>query len=46
MAERLKDLAAQGRGANRAGRAIRSFIPQLRPSECANYFAHAGYVSK
>jgi transposase len=27
-------------------RAIRSFIPQLRPSECANYFAHAGYASK
>ena len=23
-------------------RAIRSFIPQLRPSECADYFAHAG----
>jgi len=27
-------------------RAIRSFIPQLRPSECANYFVHAGYASK
>ena len=27
-------------------RAIRSFIPQLRPNECANYFAHAGYASK
>jgi DDE superfamily endonuclease len=27
-------------------RAIRSFIPQLRPSECANYFAHAGYGFK
>ena len=27
-------------------RAIRSFIPQLSPSECANYFAHAGYASK
>src|SRR6201984_279847 len=27
-------------------RAIRSFIPQLSPSECANYFVHAGYASK
>jgi DDE superfamily endonuclease len=27
-------------------RAIRSFIAQLRSSECANYFAHAGYASK
>jgi transposase len=27
-------------------RAIRSFIPRLSPSECANYFAHAGYASK
>jgi hypothetical protein len=27
-------------------RAIRSFIPQLRPAECANYFVHAGYASK
>ena len=26
-------------------RAIRSFIPQLSPQECANYFRHAGYVS-
>ncbi len=26
-------------------RAIRSFIPQLGPHECANYFAHAGYAS-
>ena len=26
-------------------RAIRSFIPQLRPRECANYFRHAGYAS-
>ena len=25
-------------------RAIRSFIPQLSPQECANYFRHAGYV--
>ena len=26
-------------------RAIRSFVPQLGPQECANYFRHAGYVS-
>ncbi len=26
-------------------RAIRSFIPQVRPKECANYFSHAGYAS-
>jgi transposase len=26
-------------------RAIRSFIPRLRPHECANYFRHSGYVS-
>ena len=26
-------------------RAIRSFVPQIRPRECANYFRHAGYVS-
>ena len=26
-------------------RAIRSFIPQLSPQECANYFRHAGYVN-
>jgi transposase len=26
-------------------RAIRSFIPQLGPHECASYFRHAGYVS-
>ena len=26
-------------------RAIRSFIPQLGPKECANYFSHAGYAS-
>jgi transposase len=26
-------------------RAIRSFLPQLGPRECANYFRHAGYVS-
>ena len=25
-------------------RAIRSFIPQLSPHECANYFRHAGYA--
>jgi transposase len=27
-------------------RAIRTFIPQLTPQECANYFKHAGYASK
>lgn len=26
-------------------RAIRSFIPQLSPQECASYFRHAGYAS-
>jgi transposase len=26
-------------------RAIRSFIPQLSPQECANYFGHAGNAS-
>src|SRR5437763_12041357 len=26
-------------------RAIRAFIPQLGPQECANYFTHAGYAS-
>jgi transposase len=26
-------------------RAIRAFIPQLSPQECANYFKHAGYAS-
>ena len=26
-------------------RAIRSFVPQLGPRECANYFKHAGYAS-
>jgi transposase len=26
-------------------RTIRSFVPQLGPRECANYFRHAGYVS-
>jgi len=26
-------------------RAIRAFIPQLCPQECANYFKHAGYAS-
>lgn len=26
-------------------RTIRSFVPQLRPRECANYFRHAGYVA-
>jgi transposase len=27
-------------------RTIRSFVPQLGPQECANYFRHAGYASK
>jgi transposase len=27
-------------------RTIRSFVPKLGPRECANYFRHAGYVSK
>jgi len=27
-------------------RAIRSFIPQFHPNECANYFAHAGFKMK
>ena len=26
-------------------RAIRSFVPQLGPRECANYFRHVGYAS-
>jgi transposase len=26
-------------------RTIRSFVPQLSPQECANYFRHAGYAS-
>jgi len=26
-------------------RAIRRFVPQVRPRECANYFRHAGYAS-
>ena len=26
-------------------RAIRSFIPRLRPHQCANYFRHSGFVS-
>ena len=26
-------------------RAIRRFVPQVRPQECANYFRHAGYAS-
>jgi transposase len=26
-------------------RAIRTFIPQISPQECANYFSHAGYAS-
>jgi transposase len=27
-------------------RTIHSFVPQLSAQECANYFRHAGYVSK
>ena len=27
-------------------RTIRSFVPQLGPRECSNYFRHAGYASK
>jgi transposase len=29
----------------KALQAIRSFVPQLGPCKCANYFRHAGYVS-
>jgi hypothetical protein len=37
----LRRVAARTvRGLNRA---IRFFIPQLGPQECANYFKHAGY---
>ena len=39
----LRKVAA--RTVPRLNRAIRSFIPQLSPQECANYFRHAGYVS-
>ena len=39
----LRKLAA--RTVPRLTRAIRSFIPQLSPRECANYFRHAGYAS-
>ncbi len=27
-------------------RTIRKFVPQIGPTECANYFEHAGYASK
>jgi hypothetical protein len=40
------DLKVAARTVPHLTRAIRSFIPQLSPSECANYFAHAGYASK
>ena len=40
----LRKVAA--RTVPRLTRAIRSFIPQLTPHECANYFRHAGYASK
>lgn len=39
----LRTVAA--RTVPRLNRAIRSFIPQLSPQECANYFRHAGYAS-
>jgi transposase len=39
----LRTVAARSVPALR--RAIRSFIPRLRPRECANYFRHSGYVS-
>jgi len=39
----LRKVAA--RTVPRLNRAIRSFIPQLSPQECANYFTHAGYAS-
>ena len=39
----LRKVAA--RTVPRLNRAIRSFIPQLSPQECANYFRHAGYAS-
>ena len=39
----LRKVAA--RTVPRLTRAIRSFIPQLSPRECANYFRHAGYAS-
>lgn len=39
----LRTVAA--RTVPRLTRAIRSFIPQISPLECANYFRHAGYAS-
>jgi len=39
----LRKVAA--RTVPRLNRAIRAFIPQLGPQECANYFTHAGYAS-
>jgi transposase len=39
----LRKVAA--RTVSRLTRAIRSFVPQLSPHECGNYFTHAGYVS-
>ena len=39
----LRKVAA--RTVPRLTRAIRSFVPQLGPRECANYFRHAGYAS-
>jgi transposase len=39
----LRKLAA--RTVPALNRAIRSFIPQVSPQECANYFSHAGYAS-
>jgi transposase len=36
---------AAARTVPRLNRAIRSFLPQLSPRECANYFRHAGYAS-
>jgi transposase len=35
---------AAERTARALRRRIRSFVPRLGPSECANYFAHAGYA--
>jgi transposase len=36
---------AAGRTVRDLYRTARSFVPQLRARECANYFRHAGYVS-
>lgn len=40
----LRKLAA--RTVPQLSRAIRAFIPQVSPQQCANYFRHAGYASK